>query len=187
MDAKTRRPARFGPPAEASPEAAPADTAPVGPALPTETAIGRAADLPGPDEAPPPALVEAAAPVAAVAPVEATMRQAKSDAGAEAIAALTESQAALARGLEAVSAELMALVRTAVAITARSATGLLGARSWSDALALGADLTRAGFDAAAGGSVRLSELGTRLALDSAEPFVSRLGKLRAAGGPQQIG
>jgi len=94
----------------------------------------------------------------------------------EAVTALAQSQAALARGLEAFSAELAGLALSGIDTAARAATGMLGIKTLSDAIEVNASLTCSSFDALVGGSARLSELGVKLAAETSQPLFSQLGK-----------
>jgi hypothetical protein len=98
------------------------------------------------------------------------------DLSRETLAALAQSQAALARGLEAISAEMAGLALSGIDTAARAATRMLGIKTLSDAIQVNASLTCSSFDALVGGSARLSELGVKLAAETSQPFFSQLGK-----------
>lgn len=102
--------------------------------------------------------------------------------GSEAFAALVQSQTAMARGLEALSAELAGLALSGIDAAARTATDILAVRTLSDAIELNAGFTRNGFHALLDGSARLSELGVKLAAEASQPILTQLGKgwIRAA-------
>jgi hypothetical protein len=137
--------------------------------------------------------VKAGAPVAIpVIPrsVEAPAETAKSassenlaDFGREAFAAFVQSQAAVIRGLEALSTELTGLALSGIDAAARTATDMLAVKTLSDAIEVNAGLTRSSFDALVGGSAKLSELGARLAAEASQPILSQVGKgwIKAAG------
>jgi hypothetical protein len=105
------------------------------------------------------------------------------DFGREAFAAVAQSQAAVARGLEALSAEMAGLALSGIDAAARTATDMLAVRTLSDAIEVNAGFTRSSFDALVGGSAKLSELGTRLAAEASQPILTQLGKgwIKAAG------
>jgi len=130
--------------------------------------------------------VEAAPPVAtsmiprsAEAPAETAKNVSSenlSDFGREAFAAVVQSQAAVARGLEALSAELAGLALSGIDAAARTATDMLAVKTLSDAIEVNAGFTRSSFDALVGGSAKLSELGTKLAAEASQPILTQLGK-----------
>ena len=105
------------------------------------------------------------------------------DFGREAFAAVAQSQAAVARGLEALSAEMAGLALSGIDAAARTATDMLAVRTLSDAIEVNAGFTCSSFDALVGGSAKLSELGTRLAAEASQPILTQLGKgwIKAAG------
>jgi len=94
----------------------------------------------------------------------------------ETLGALAQSQAALARGLEALSAEMAGLALSGIDTAARAATRMLGIKTLSDAIEVNASLTCSSFDALVDGSARLSELGVKLAAETSQPLFSQLGK-----------
>lgn len=98
------------------------------------------------------------------------------DFGGEAFAALVQSQTAMARGLEALSAELAGLALSGIDAAARTATDILAIKTLSDAIELNAGFTRSGFHALLDGSARLSELGVKLAAETSQPILTQLGK-----------
>jgi hypothetical protein len=105
------------------------------------------------------------------------------DFGREAFAAVVQSQAAVARGLEALSAELAGLALSGIDTAARTATDMLAVKTLSNAIEVNAAFTRSSFDALVGSSAKLSQLGTRLAAEAAQPILTQLGKgwIKAAG------
>jgi len=124
-----------------------------------------------------------AAPSMAPPSVKALVHTAKSasyedlaDFGSEAFAALVQSQTAMARGLEALSAELAGLALSGIDAAARTATDILAIKTLSDAIELNAGFTRSGFHALLDGSARLSELGVKLAAEASQPILTQLGK-----------
>jgi hypothetical protein len=98
------------------------------------------------------------------------------DFGRETLGAFAQSQAALARGLEALSAEMAGLALSGIDTAARAASKMLGVKTLSDAIEVNAGFTRSSFDALVGGSARLSELGVKLATETSQPLFSQFGK-----------
>jgi hypothetical protein len=101
----------------------------------------------------------------------------------EGFAALVQSQTAVARGLEALSAELAGLALTGIDAAARTATDMLAVKTLSDAIEVNAGFTRSSFVALVGGSAKLSELGAKLAAEASQPILTQLGKnwIKVAG------
>ena len=99
-------------------------------------------------------------------------RHFEGDAGA----ALAQSQAALARGLEALSAEMAGLALTGMNVLARTATNLLAVKTLSDAIEVNAGFTCSGLEALVGGSAKLSELGMKLATETSQPLFGQLAR-----------
>jgi hypothetical protein len=89
-------------------------------------------------------------------------------------AALAESQAALARGLEALSAEMAGLALTGMNVLARTATKLLAVKTLSDAIEVNAGFTWSSLETLIDGSAKLSELGVKLAAETSQPFFGQL-------------
>jgi len=96
--------------------------------------------------------------------------------GREAMAALAESQAAMARGLEAMSDEMAGLTRAGIDIAARTATEMLEVKTFSDAFKVNALFARKSFDSLLDGSAKLSVLGVKLAAESSRPILTQLGQ-----------
>jgi hypothetical protein len=94
----------------------------------------------------------------------------------EAFAALVQSQTAVARGLEALSAEMTDLAISGIDVARRTATNMLGVKTIFDAIEINAGFTRTSFDALVGGSAKLSELGVKLATEASQPLLAQLGK-----------
>jgi hypothetical protein len=92
------------------------------------------------------------------------------------LAAIAQSQAALTRGLGALSAELAGMALSGIDTAARTATQMLSVKTLSDAIAVNAGFTCSSFDTLVGGSTKLSELGVKLASEAAQPFLSQLGQ-----------
>jgi len=95
--------------------------------------------------------------------------------GRDAFVALTQSQAALARGLEALSAELAGLALSGIDTAARAATKLLGVKTLSDAIDVNAGFACSSLDVLVGRSAKISELGVKLAAETSGPFLTQLG------------
>jgi len=91
-------------------------------------------------------------------------------------APLEQSQAALSRGLEAMSAELAGLALSAMSLAASTATKLLAVKTLADAVEVNAGFACGSFDAAVSGSAKLSELGMKLAAEVSQPLLGELGK-----------
>lgn len=89
-------------------------------------------------------------------------------------AALAESQAALARGLEALSAEMAGLALSGMDVLARTATKLLAVKTFSDAMEVNAGFTCSSLEALVDGSAKLSELGVKLATETSQPLFGQL-------------
>jgi hypothetical protein len=178
MESKGRRALRGAAPSTNPVEAAPPDGASPEPSIPVEGPVEKLA----PAE-PPAGVVGPAAISLALPPVETPAGRAKSasseelaDFGRETFAALVQSQTAVARGLEALSAELAGLALSGIDAAARTATDMLAVKTLSDAIEVNAGFTRSSFDALVGGSVKLSELGAKLASEASRPILTQLGK-----------
>lgn len=96
--------------------------------------------------------------------------------GGEAAAALAQSQAALARGLEALSAEMAGLALSGINVVTRTATKLLAVKTLADAIEVNAGFTCSSFDTLVGGSAKLSEIGVKLAAETCQPWLSQIGR-----------
>ena len=94
----------------------------------------------------------------------------------DAAAALAQSQAALARGLEALSAEMAGLALSGMDVLARTATKLLAVKTLSDAIEVNAGFTCSSLETLVGGSAKLSELGVKLAAETSQPFLGQLAR-----------
>jgi len=151
-------------PAEASTEPLSAPEVLVGAAKPEETAVDFV----------PLAVTSASQPgVAALTEVTKSM---SAHFSRDAFAALAQSQAALVRGLEALSVEMAGLALSGIATAARTATKMLGIKTLSDAIEVNAGFTCSSLDALVGGSVKLSELGAKLAAETSQPILTQFGK-----------
>jgi hypothetical protein len=94
----------------------------------------------------------------------------------QAWAAMSEAQAAAARGFEAMLGELSAFAKTEIAAATDGATALLGAKTLSEAVEVNLGYARRSFDALVGSSAKLSEIGAKTASDASRPILSRLGE-----------
>ena len=94
----------------------------------------------------------------------------------DAAAALAQSQAALARGLEAMSAEMAGLALSGMNVLARTATKLLAVKTLSDAIEVNAGFTCSSLETLVGGSAKLSELGVKLAAETSQPLFGQLAR-----------
>jgi hypothetical protein len=172
METRGRRPIRARSDAEAAPalteESAPVETPAAPPLVEPETrpsAEVAAAEVAAPEVAVP----EVAAP-------EVAAPEGISDVGREAVEALVASQAAAARGWEAISDELAGLARTGIDIAAHAATEMLGVKTISDACKVNASFARKSFDSLLDGSAKLSRLGIKLAAESSRPILTQFGE-----------
>jgi hypothetical protein len=93
-------------------------------------------------------------------------------AGPDVVAAIAQSQAALARGLEALSAEMACLALAGIESAARAAAKLLTVKTFSDAIEVNAGFTYGNLDALVGGSAALSQLGVKVAAETSQPLLS---------------
>jgi hypothetical protein len=96
--------------------------------------------------------------------------------GHEALAAFTDSQAAVVRGLSALSDEMAGLTRSGIDLAARTATEMLGVRTVADVFRVNVMFARNSFDGLIDGSAKLSGLGVRLAAESSRPILTQLGQ-----------
>jgi Phasin protein len=92
------------------------------------------------------------------------------------LSAWAQSQAALARGLEVVSAEMAGLALGGMDATAAAASKLLRAKTFSDAIAVNAGFACNSLNALLGGFARLSEVGVKLAAENSELLLSQFGE-----------
>jgi hypothetical protein len=98
------------------------------------------------------------------------------DFGSQNFAAFIQSQTALARGLEALSAEMTGLTLSGIDTAARTATDMLAVKTIADAIEVNAGFTKRNFDTLIGGSAKLSELGVKVASEASQPILTQLGK-----------
>jgi phasin family protein len=96
--------------------------------------------------------------------------------GGDPLAALMESQAAVARGLTALSAELALLAQGGIDAASRNAGDLLSAKTLADAIEINTGFARHSFEALLSGSARLSEIGVRLAAEASRPIIAQFNR-----------
>jgi hypothetical protein len=188
MESKGRRAPRAAGPVEAPAKVDKAVEVPVEVVAPTETAIeppdpaditaevAEPVEILGHLEASAAATQEPAVSSEVSVETKATTSEKAVDFGREPLAALAESQAALARGLEALSAEMVGLTLSGIDTAARAASKMLGIRTLCDAIEVNTRFTCSSFDTLIAGSARLSELGVKLATETSQPLFSQLGK-----------
>jgi hypothetical protein len=92
------------------------------------------------------------------------------------LAAVTQSQAALARGLEALTAEMAGLALSGIDTAARAAIKMLSVKTLSDAIDVNAGFASSSLGAFVSGSAKISELGVRVAAETSKPFLTQFGK-----------
>ena len=178
MESKGRRASRAPGPSTNLAEAAPsAETAP-GAAKPLESPARELISAEPPAEVVVPAAISMAPPIVETLAGRATNASSEdlADFGRAAFAAFVQSQTAVARGLEALSAELAGLALSRIDAAARTATDMLAVKTLADAVEVNAGFTRSSFEALVGGSAKLSELGAKLAAEASQPILTQLGK-----------
>jgi hypothetical protein len=163
-----------------APEAAPAEVE-IPPEIPIEAVEPEEERIPA--EAPAEISASATGPMAAPSrerEVSASAACAFSDVfadfGSQNFAAFIRSQAALARGLEALRVEMTELTLSGLDTAARTATDMLAVKTIADAIEVNAGFTKRNFDTLIGGSAKLSELGIKLASEASQPILTQLGK-----------
>jgi hypothetical protein len=95
--------------------------------------------------------------------------------GGDTRAMLSESQAAVSRGLQALGDELACYARQSMDTLARTAIESLSVKTWSDAVAVNSRLARTSFDQWVDSAAKVSELGIKLTNDAAKPFLTKMG------------
>jgi hypothetical protein len=178
MESKGRRTPRAAGPSMNPVETAPSAETPPGAAKPLESTAREPISAEPPSEVVVPAAISMASPTVETLAGRATSASSEDFAefGREAFAAFFQSQTAVARGLEALSAELAGLAFSGIDAAARTATDMLAVKTLSDAIEVNAGFTRNRFDALVGGSAKLSELGVKLATEASQPILTQLGK-----------
>ena len=96
-------------------------------------------------------------------------------------AAIAQSRAVLAQGLDAIGNEVANFARHSLDASAQAAIQMLEAKTWADAFAVNSGLARTSLDYWLGSTAKVSEIGIRLAIDWSKPLVGELGKVW--GGP----
>jgi Phasin protein len=96
--------------------------------------------------------------------------------GSQNFAAFIQAQTALARGLEALSAEMAGLTLSGIDTATRTAIDVLAVKTIADAIDVNAGFTKRSFDTLIGGSAKLSELGIKVASEASQPILTQLGK-----------
>ena len=91
------------------------------------------------------------------------------------LAAIGESQTAIATDVTTMALEMAGLARSNLTAAGEGVTALLGARSFADAMEIQLGLARRSLAAMVDGSTRLRELGLRLANDAAKPILAPFG------------
>jgi hypothetical protein len=165
-DSKPKRPGREPGRISERSESRPIDPAPSDPVptiLPEPPAVPAAVAAPPADNGMSEPRFEPESPAPAVA------------ASDDAWTALTEVQAALARGFAEIAAEMTGMTRSGVAVAADAAVAMLGARTFAEAVEINATLARRGADAMIEGSAKLSEIGVTAMSEATRPILSRLG------------
>lgn len=165
-DAKPKRSGR---------EAAPTTIEEGGAATPAATAVTQPSVGELAAMAPPsPGTVEPVLPPVPESAAAAAPAAAATEAGHDAWAAFAEMQAALARGLEAMAAEITTVTRSDIAAATDAATAMLDARSFAETVVIAAGLMRRHADAVTEAGARLSEIGFEAAAAISRPFLGRV-------------
>ena len=132
--------------------------------------VATAAELAPEPEPEPPVASEPAAAVAVAAAVAAPSVPAAD----EGWAALAESQAAIARGFEALGVEMTGIARSSFTAAADAATALLGAGTFAEAIAINSGYLRRSMDMMIDGSAKLSEVGIKTVTEASRPWMAQL-------------
>lgn len=114
--------------------------------------------------------------VSVEAPAIAPQPHEPADLGDDAFAAIEEARTAMARGFHALSDEVVDLARCGIDTSTRTAIEMLSVKTFSDVITVNAGFARASFDNWFDGSAKFCELGARLAVETARPFLTRLSK-----------
>ena len=165
-------PAHAAKPVEIPAEAAGPADAPTEPGWPIEN-TAKAAE---PEETAADRVTPAATLVSTLKATKGASPEEFGDFSRDALAALAQSQAALARGLGAMSAEMAGLTLSGIDTAARAATKMLGVKTLSDAIDINAGFACSSLNALVGGSAKLSELGVKLAAETSQPILTQFGK-----------
>jgi hypothetical protein len=141
------------------------------------TPPAKTASTPQTEATPTPPPFEAAAPAPASMKPAASIGAARSADmfayGQQSWAALAEAQAAAVRGFEALLGEMTSFTRSEMAAAANSATAMLGAKNFTEAVEVNIGYARRSFDALIGSAAKLSEIGAKAAAEASKPMLSR--------------
>jgi Phasin protein len=137
--------------------------------LPPELAEPTAPVMPEPPEV----VVER---VPAEGPTIAPLHREPADTSDDAFAAIEEARTAMTRGFHALSDEVVDLARCGIDTSARAAIEMLSVKTFSDVITVNTGFARASFGNWLDGSAKCCELGTKLAVETARPFLARLSK-----------
>src|SRR5271155_5463437 len=148
MESKGRRSPRAAGSSTNPVEAAPSAAPPPGAAKPLESPARELISAEPPAEVTMPVAISMAPPIVETLAGRATTASSEdlADFGREAFAAFVQSQTAVARGLEALSAELAGLALSGIDAATRTATDMLAVKTLSDAIEVNAGFTRSSFD-----------------------------------------
>jgi hypothetical protein len=91
--------------------------------------------------------------------------------------AAVESRAVLAHGIESLSEEFATLARQSIDTTAHAAIQMLGVKTWADAVAVNTRYARISCDHWLGGTLKVVDLGIKVAFEASRPFLSKFGKV----------
>jgi hypothetical protein len=86
-----------------------------------------------------------------------------------------ESQRAVATGVKALALEIAGMAQASLTEAGNSATALIGARNFADAVEIQFGFARRSFAALIAGSTRLSEIGATLMSEISRPIVAPMG------------
>ncbi len=114
--------------------------------------------------------------VSAEAPAIASLHREPADPGCDPFAAIEEARTAMARGFHALSDEVVDLARCGIDTSAHTAIEMLSVKTFSDVITVNAGFARASFGNWLDGSAKFCELGVKLAVETAQPFLARLSK-----------
>jgi len=89
-------------------------------------------------------------------------------------AVLSDAQAVMAKGMEALSNEMAGLARSEIDAAARRATAMLGAKTFFDLVEVNAGFVRGALDRWTESAARLSELGAKFAAEASQPLLGRV-------------
>jgi hypothetical protein len=93
-----------------------------------------------------------------------------------AVAAIGESQRAVANGVKALALEVTGMAHANLTAAGDSTAALIGTRNFADAVEIQLGFARRSIEAAFAGTARLNDIGARLASDASRPIVAPLSK-----------